>query len=454
MGLIRLAASVLGAAGGALNTTASSLWTEYFESGDMSGGILMKRGNKITTKNSRNRGGDDNIITSGSGIDVQENQCMVLVENGAIVDFCAEPGRYTFDASAAPSLFAGENKGLKAVASSLLQQFQAGGQRTNTQRVYYINLGEIQGFKWGSGNITFDHWERDFATDRPCWHIATTLRGNGVYSIQITDPAKFFAVLGAAKAGGDANGLITRNDIELQIKTEAIAAIRQGVGQLSRLKIGYTDIAANEGELTKTVDAILDESWEEGRGISMYRIAIGMMDVDEQSRTQITKYQETKGYSDPSMLGAYMGMGQTQAMNTAAGNTAGAVTGFAGLGMMGGMGGGMNVSSLMQQGAMQQQAQQTQPMMQAAPPAADSWTCSCGAVNTGKFCAECGSPKPVVVPAGSWTCSCGHVNTGKFCSECGSPRPAPAPKACPKCGQEFPDPANPPKFCPNCGSRI
>ena len=274
MGLIAAAASVLGAAGAAVNTTAESMWVDYFESGDMSGGVLMKRGERISKKGA-GKHGDQNIITSGSGIDVQENQCMILVENGRIVDFCAVPGRYTFDASKAPSLMSGENKGLKALASQFSQSFLAGGSRTNTQRVYYINLGEIQGFKWGSGNIVFDHWETDMNTGKPCWHIATTLMGNGMYSIQITDPAKFFAVIGAQKTGSDGNGLITRADIEPQIKTEAIAAIRQGVGQLSKLHIGYTEIAANEAKLTEDVDQILDKSWSEARGISIFRIAIG-----------------------------------------------------------------------------------------------------------------------------------------------------------------------------------
>ena len=420
MGLIKVAANALGALGNAMNTTGSSLWVDYFESGDMSGGVIMKRGEKISTKGSKNTKGDQNIISSGSGIDVQENQCMVLVENGQIVDFCAEPGRYTYDSSTAPSLMSGNNKGLKALAAVIGQQFLAGGSRTNTQRVFYINLGEIQGFKWGSGNITFDHWESDIATGKPVWHIATTLMGNGMYSIQVTDPAKFFSVLGAQKAGADGDGRITKDDIEPQIKTEAIAAIRQGVGQLSKMHIPYTEIAANELQLTKDVDAILDADWEEARGISMFRIAIGMMDADANSKQKIEKYQETKGYTDPSMLGAYMGMGQTEAMQTAAGNTAGAVTGFAGVGMMGGLGGQNNIAGLMQQGQAQAAAQ--------------------------------AAPAPQMQPQAGWVCtSCGASNSGNFCTNCGSPKPAGG-RACGNCGYMAPDPANPPKFCPNCGT--
>ena len=432
MGLIKLAAEAIGAIGNAIGTTGDSMWVDYFESGDMSGGVLMKRGVKIASKGSVNKYGDGNIITSGSGIDVQENQCMILVENGQIVDFCAEPGRYKFDASKAPSLMSGENKGLKALASVIGQQFLAGGSRTNTQRVFYINLGEIQGFKWGSGNITFDHWENDIATGQPVWHIATTLMGNGMYSIQVTDPAKFFQVIGAQKAGADGDGMVTKEDIEPQIKTEAIAAIRQGVGQLSKLRIPYTDIAINEAQLTADVDAILSESWGEARGISVFKIAIGMMDADDNSKSKIEKYQETKGYTDPSMLGAYMGMGQTQAMQAAGANANGAVSGFAGLGMMGGMNGGADISGLMQQGQAQAAAKaEAQAQAQApaqAEPAADEniWICACGARNSGNFCPNCGTKRPEKEKVA----------------------------VCPECGFTAPDPENPPRFCPDCGTKL
>ncbi|MDO4619976.1 MAG: SPFH domain-containing protein [Lachnospiraceae bacterium] len=420
MGLIKLAAETLGALGNAVNTTGESLWVDYFESGDMSGGVIMKRGTKIGSKGSMNKGGDQNIISSGSGIDVQENQCMILVENGRIVDFCAEPGRYQFDASTAPSLMSGNNSGLKAILSSVGNQFLAGGSRTNTQRVYYINLGEIQGFKWGSGNIVFDHWESDIQTGQPVWHIATTLMGNGVYSIHVTDPAKFFQVIGSQKTGGDNGGLVTKTDIEAQIKTEAIAAIRQAVGQLAKLRIPYTDIASNEAQLTEEVNEILSRSWGEARGIAIFKIAIGMMDADENSKAKIEKYQETRGYTDPSMLGAYMGMGQTQAMQAAGANPNGAMAGFAGINMMGGVAGGANISNLMQQG----QAAQQQPVQQA--PQGDSWTCpSCGTANAGKFCMNCGTKRP-------------EQTAAAFCPNCGQPIDrAAAPKFCPNCGQKL-----------------
>ncbi|MFV0528845.1 MAG: SPFH domain-containing protein [Lachnospiraceae bacterium] len=433
MGLIKVAAEVIGAAKGALSTTANAVWLDYFESGAMTDGILMKRAERIVGEKSRNTKGDLNIINSGAGIDVQENQCMFIVENGRVVEFCAEPGRYTFDDSLAPSLLAGENKGLRAVAGELAQQVLAGGQRTNTQRVYYVNLGEIQGFKWGSGNISFQHVERDLASDRPVWQCSTTLQGNGVYSIHIVDPMQFFKNLGAATTGTDGDGVISAADIDMQIKTEVIGAIRQGIGGLSSLKIPYTDIAGHEAELITEVNKALSDSWSQSRGMEIFKIAIGMLDPDAVSKKKIGDYQETKGYTDPSMLAAYMGVGQTEAMKAAGANSAGAVQGFAGLGMMGTAAGtgNANLADMMALGQQQKAAMAASEA--AVPPAAEP-------------------PAASVANSQTWTCACGTQNQGKFCTECGKPAPVVKMKyKCNKCGWEPTDASNLPRFCPNCG---
>lgn len=472
MGLIKMIGGaigdVAGAAMGGLKTTGTSMWQEYFESGNMSGGVIMKRGEKIVSGDSRNKKGDQNIITSGSGIDIQENQCMILVENGKIVELCAEPGRYTYDASAAPSFIAGENKGLAAILASLGQQIMAGGQRTNTERVYYINMGEIQGFKWGSGNISFQHVERDLLTDRPVWQCSTTLLGNGVYSIHVTDPLKFYQMLGSQVAGADGNGVVTGRDIETQIKSEVIAAIRQGIGGLSKLKIPYTDIASHEDELTKDVNELLSDSWAAKRGIELYGLAVNMLDPDDKSKEKIGNYQDTRGYTDPSMLAAYMGVGQTEAMKAAASNEKGALQGFAGVGMMNSMAGGMNgnLASMMQMG--QQQAAASQTAWQNAQTAGQQmngqpagWQSQQMNVQPGTQNAQQMQPAGYGVqepaqfmgqqPAGNWTCTCGTVNAGNFCMNCGQKKPVSSP-VCSKCGWTDPGMQIKPKFCPNCGN--
>lgn len=464
MGLIKMIGGIIGdvagAAKGGINTTAKAVWQEYFESGDMSGGVIMKRGVKILGSESRNKKGDPNMITSGSGIDVQENQCMILVENGKIVELCAEPGRYTYDASAAPSFLAGDNKGLDAIFAALGQQIMAGGQRTDTERVYYINLGEIQGFKWGSGNISFQHVEKDLLTDRPIWQCSTTLQGNGVYSIHVTDPLKFYQMLGSQVTGTDGDGMVTWKDIDTQIKAEVIAAIRQGIGGLSKLKIPYTDIAAHEKELTDDVNELLSDSWAAKRGIELFGLAINMLDPDEASKKKISNYQETRGYTDPSMLAAYMGMGQTDAMKAAGSNAGGAMTGFAGIGMMGNMTGGMggNIASMMQMG--QQQAAVQQNTWEAAQAAQSGWQgqpqAAQNAWQSQQSSQSTANPQmhPQNVqqptPEGGWNCACGTVNSGNFCMNCGQKKPASAP-VCDKCGWTDSTMQTNPRFCPNCG---
>ena len=430
MGLIKMAGAAIGAVKGGIGTTASSLWTDYFESGDMSNGVLMKRAKRVIGEKSQNAKGDPNIITSGSGIDVQENQCMLVVENGKIIELCMEAGRYTYDESSAPSLLTGNNKGLRALLDSVVKQTLAGGQRTNTQRVYFINMGEIQGFKWGSGNISFQHVERDLATDAPVWQCSTTLKGNGVYSIHVVDPLKFFQVWGSSIVGSDGDGRITAAEIDTQIKAEVIGAIRQGIGKMSQLKIAYTDIAGREMELINEVNTVLGDSWSSARGVSIFKIAINMMDPDEESKVKISKYQETKGFTDPSMLAAHMGIGQTEAMVQAAKNSAGAMQGFAGVGMFGNMNqaNGANLASMMQMGQqqnvqqpMQQQPVQQQPIQQAAPQnTVENWVCQCGAANAGKFCMECGTPRAqeTVCSKCGWKPIEGMANP-KFCPECG-----------------------------------
>ena len=214
MGLISLAADVLGGGWNALKgSVQSSLWKEYFESGDMSDGILMKRAEKIIVSGGKNTKADDNLISSGSGIDVQEGQCMILVENGKIVEFCAVPGRYTYDASSAPSLFSGENKGLKALGKEILNQWSAGGQRNSTQRVYFINLGEIISapIKWGCGDIAFHHTTQ-MLNGAPPIELDITLRGNGQVTIRISDPIKFFQKIGAQATGADSASVIRVTD--------------------------------------------------------------------------------------------------------------------------------------------------------------------------------------------------------------------------------------------------
>ena len=236
MGLIRLISDVIGggfqAVGGTIN---SSIWKEYFESGSMADGVLMKRGEKILTSGGKNKRADDNLISSGSGIDIQEGQCMILVENGKIVEFCAEAGRYTYDASTAPSLYAGENKGLKALGKEILNHWSAGGQRFSTQRVYFINMGEIISapIKWGCGDIAFHHTTQ-MLNGAPPIELDITLKGNGQVTIKINDPVKFYTMIGAQVAGNDSDSVIriTDDGILSNLKSGIVDKIAEAIAMM------------------------------------------------------------------------------------------------------------------------------------------------------------------------------------------------------------------------------
>ena len=415
MGLISLAADVLGGGWNALKgSVQSSLWKEYFESGDMSDGILMKRAEKIIVSGGKNTKADDNLISSGSGIDVQEGQCMILVENGKIVEFCAVPGRYTYDASSAPSLFSGENKGLKALGKEILNQWSAGGQRNSTQRVYFINLGEIISapIKWGCGDIAFHHTTQ-MLNGAPPIELDITLRGNGQVTIRISDPIKFFQKIGAQATGADSASVIRVTDegIASNLKSGIIDKVGEAISTLGQNQpTPYTAIRAKSTEITKYMNEFLSNEWTGERGFEICSFTVnGSFTPTEEDKDAIQEMQRSFTMS-ANMNAANYDIQKTMARGfEAAGQNGGSNAVF-------GMGMGMNMMGGTGLGNMT-----AQPLTQTAPvsPAATGWNCGCGAVNTGNFCQNCGSPRPV---PNQWTCSCGTVNTGNFCQNCGSRR--------------------------------
>lgn len=415
MGLISLAADVLGGGWNALKgSVQSSLWKEYFESGDMSDGILMKRAEKIIVSGGKNTKADDNLISSGSGIDVQEGQCMILVENGKIVEFCAVPGRYTYDASSAPSLFSGENKGLKALGKEILNQWSAGGQRNSTQRVYFINLGEIISapIKWGCGDIAFHHTTQ-MLNGAPPIELDITLRGNGQVTIRISDPIKFFQKIGAQATGADSASVIRVTDegIASNLKSGIIDKVGEAISTLGQNQpTPYTAIRAKSTEITKYMNEFLSNEWTGERGFEICSFTVnGSFTPTEEDKDAIQEMQRSFTMS-ANMNAANYDIQKTMARGfEAAGQNGGSNAVF-------GMGMGMNMMGGTGLGNMT-----AQPLTQTSPvsPAANGWNCGCGAVNTGNFCQNCGSPRPV---PNQWTCSCGTVNTGNFCQNCGSRR--------------------------------
>ncbi len=430
MGLIKAA---VGAAGGTL----ADQWKEFFYCDSLDKEVLVTKGKKQITSRSSNKKGNDNIISNGSGIAVADGQCMMIVEQGKIVEVCAEPGEYTYDTSTEPSIFTGSlGEGIRNTFQTIGKRFTYGGDTGKDQRVYYFNTKELIDNKFGTANpIPFRVVDRNIGLD-----IDVSVRCNGVYSYKMTDPLLFYT-----NVCGNVETEYTREEIDTQLKTEFISALQPAFAKISEMEIRPNAIPGHVEELCGAMNEALTKKWSELRGLTVVSIAMNSVTLPEEDAQMIKQAQRTAIMRDPTMAAATLTGAQADAMKLAAANESGAMTGFMGMGMLNQAGGGMNAQSLFEMGA-QQKAQAQQP--QTAAPADNSWKCTCGTVNTAKFCTECGSPKP----ADGWVCSCGAVNKGKFCSECGQPKPAGAPLyRCDKCGWEPEDPHNPPKFCPECG---
>ena len=462
MGLIRAG---LGALGGTL----ADQWKEFFYCDVLPSDVLVRKGSKQTSGRSSNFRGHDNVISNGSGIAVADGQCMIIVEQGKIVEVCAEPGEYTYDTSSEPSIFTGElGRGILDTFKTIGKRFAYGGDTGKDQRVYYFNTKEIIGNKFGTATpIMFDVVNKQIGFRR-----TVQVRCNGMYTYFISDPLLFYT-----KVCGNVEEDYTRDEIDAQLKTEFISALQPALGALSEQELRPAQLPAKVNELKAAMNEALRYEWIESRGITVGKIALNPITLTEEDMKKINQMEDAVAMgNNPFMMAGRMTDATANAMEAAASNTAGAMTGFMGMGMAGGtMGGGFNAAQGFYNAGMQQQ-QQMQPATPA--PAANGWKCSCGATATGKFCPECGAKKPEPKPQGGWTCKCGATATGKFCPECGSPKPAadgwtcscgtvntgkfcqncggkkPADVPqyrCDKCGWQPADPTKAPKFCPECG---
>ena len=422
MGLIKAAA-------GALGGTLADQWKEFFYCESMAKEVLVTKGQKRISGRSSNTKGNDNIISNGSGIAVADGQCMIIVEQGKIVEVCAEPGEFTYDSSTEPSIFAGNLKdSIKETFKTVGKRFTYGGDTGKDQRIYYFNTKELIDNKFGTPNpIPFRVVDSKIGLD-----IDVSIRCSGVYSYRIADPLLFYT-----NVCGNVTNEYTRDEIDNQLKTEFISALQPAFGQLSALEIRPNQIVTHNTDLENAMNEALSQKWSELRGLEVVSVALGSVTLPEEDQELIKQAQRTAMYKDPTMGAAALTGAQADAMKAAASNSAGAMTGFMGMGMAMNTGAAANAQNLYAMGQQQQQA-------------AAGWKCTkCGAMATGKFCTECGAPKP---SDDGWTCSCGAVNKGKFCSNCGSKKPEGAPLyKCDKCGWEPEDPHNPPKFCPECG---
>lgn len=433
MGLLK---ALMGSVGGTL----ADQWKEYFYCDSMPEDVLAVKGKKRVSGRSANRE-NDNIITNGSVIAVADGQAMMIVDQGKVVEFTAEPGEFTYDTSSEPTIFCGDlGTSIMETFKTVGKRFTFGGEKAKDQRVYYFNLKELVGSKYGTPSpVPFRVVDRNIGLD---WEIS--VRCFGEYSFHICDPLLFYT-----NVCGNITEDYTRDRLEGQMKTELLTALQPAFARISEMGIRYSSLPAHTMELADILNQVLSKKWRELRGIEIVSFGVSSIKASEEDEKMLKDMQRTAVFSNPNMAAAYDVMARGDAMKAAASNTAGAATGFMGMGMAQNMGGGTNAAQLFQMG--QQQAAQPAAAPASAPaPAAESWKCSCGATATGKFCTECGAKRPEA-PAG-WTCSCGTVNQGKFCTECGAKKPSAAPQyRCNKCGWVPADPKNPPRFCPECG---
>ena len=438
MGLIKAAA-------GAIGGTLADQWKDYFYCDAIDADVLVVKGQKRVSGRSSNDKGESNIISDGSGIAVADGQCMMIVEQGQVVELCAEPGVFTYDSKATPSIFTGNLKeGLKGAAKDAWNRFKFGGGAGRDQRIYYFNTKEIVGNKYGTVNpVPFRVVDRNIGLD-----IDIAIRCNGEYSYRIVNPMLFYT-----NVCGNVDDSYERSEIDSQLKTELLTALQPAFARISEMGVRYSAIPGHTMELGEALNDILSKKWAELRGLQVVSFGVNTVKASEEDENMIKQLQKAAVMKDPTMSAATLVGAQASAMEAAASNEGGAMMGFMGLGMANQAGGGMNPQNLFAMGQQNQQNQQApQQAPQAAPaaPSPDAWKCQCGNMAEGKFCPECGSPRPA--DKMGWTCSCGALNKGKFCSECGAKKPEGAKLyKCDKCGWEPEDPEKPPKFCPECG---
>ena len=462
MGLLKVG---LSAAGSVL----ADQWREYFYCPALEADVLARKGVKRSGGRNYNTKGSDNIISNGSIIAVNEGQCMIIVDQGAVAEVCAEAGEFVFDTSAEPSIFYGDlKKGIADSFQTFGKRFTLAGDTGKDQRIYFFNTKEIIGNKYGTASpVPFRVVDANIGLD-----MDIAIRCHGEYAYKMVDPILFYKNL-----CGNVEEDFTRDKIDSQLKSELLTALQPAFAKVSAMGVRYSALPGHTMEVAEALNEILSEKWDGRYGLEISAFGVNSVKASDEDEATIKELQKMAVYRNPNMAAAQLAGAQAEAMKAAAANTStGPMMAFAGMNMAAGAG-GMNAKDLFAMGQQPQfmgqqsqfMGQQSQFMGQQAQAGAqfagqnpaggegkrqaakDAWTCSCGtAGNTGKFCVECGKPKPE--EAGFWTCSCGTKNKGKFCMECGAKKPAGVPQyRCDKCGWEPSDPTKPPKFCPECG---
>ena len=464
MGLISLLTNVVSTIGSSVSSEVQDQYIEVFKCDSLGQDVLVRRGATRIVKG--NNKGDSEVISNGSIILVPEGTALLLVDNGEVIDFTTKAGRYQWDSTTSPSLLGDSHflTNAKKVVADTWERMRAGGELTKQQRVYFVNLREIR--------------DQNFGTPKPIPYADPEYRNiyismNGKFSFRIEDPVAFFKKVSSNIAGEyKVLDLMGKPADMLQPRMEFLDHLTEVVNRCGGVdKIMFANLPTEKTRLRNYMRDALDEDWLQARGIVVDEVAIAVITPDDKSRERIEQVDQSKMFGqDPNALAAAAVLGQTEALNTAAGNSAGAATGLMGMGLVGGVGqmGATNAAFNYMGQQQQMQAQQMQAQQAAgagmvggvvagaAAGAAAGWTCpQCGkAGNTANFCGNCGTKKPEPAPAaGAWTCpQCGKAdNTANFCGNCGTKKPEPAPAGwtCPTCGKT----GNTANFCSECGTK-
>lgn len=426
MGIIKATFSALGG-------NLADQWAEVIEPDNMSDTTVFCKGVKVrkNDKRSSNKKGTEDVISNGSVIHVYPGQFMMLVDGGKIVDFTAEAGYYKVDDSSAPSLFAGE------FGKSFVDAFRRikfGGVPSYKQKVYYVNLQEIKGIRFGTRTPVnyFDNF----------YNAELFLRAHGTYSIRVSDPVKFYTEVVPKNADR-----VEINEINEQYLSEFLEGLQASINKMSADGIRISYVASKSPELSKYMADELDEGWKATRGFEIQSVGIASVSYDDESKELINMRNKGAMLGDAAIREGYVQGSIARGMEAAGSNAAGSAQAFMGMGVgMGAAGGFMGSASATNREQMARDAEARE-RAEREQAAANAWNCKCGTVNSGKFCSECGAKKPEAT--GTWSCKCGALNSGKFCSECGTPRPM-AEWFCTECGAKNDAQA---KFCSECGTK-
>lgn len=406
MGLIK-------AIGSAVGGSLADQWLEVIEPNDMGDNTVFTSGVIVRKDDKRgsNKKGTTDTISNGSIVHVYPNQFMILVDGGKVVDYTAEEGYYKVDNSSLPSLF---NGSFKDSLKESFQRIKYGGVTPTAQKVYYINLQEIKGIKFGSPNPLnyFDNF----------YNSELFLRTHGTYSIKITDPLLFF--MEAIPRNKDK---VEIQDINEQYLSEFLEALQSTMNQMSVDGTRISHVASKGRELSKYMASTLDEEWRQMRGFEIQAVGISSISYDDESKELINMRNKGAMLGDPTVREGYVQGSVARGMEAAGSNEggAGAMGAFLGMGVgMNATGGFVGAASQSNQNQMAAQKQEKEDQANKDQANKDNWFCTeCGAKNTGAFCSECGA-KNQSPPASQ-------------CSNCGYKPEGDTPKFCPKCGNKF-----------------